>query len=379
MSVNGMVVGRVFGIEIRASRSWVVILLLVTLIMASQLDAIPERTWSQTVSVLGGAVAAVLFFVSVVAHELAHCLAARRFGIEARSIQLNFFGGLSWLSRQARRPVEEFIISVSGPIANVALAAVFIAIGLGLGEAAGIASPVATKVGVVNIILAAFNMIPGFPLDGGRALRAVIWGMTKSYEKGTLWASLAGQGIAAFFMMAGLAWVFASGIDGLWLLIIGYYLFTRARGSLGELALRRALKGLTIGNMWLDTLPEVERSTTLADFLRDLAPGTDTASDPHFMVVEEGVIWGMLPASRVLRVDSRVWDATRVGEVMTPIDKIEKLTYQTEVLRALEAMYASDVRELPVIEENQVQGFVGMDSLLRFVASRMTSENGRPA
>jgi Zn-dependent protease len=373
-----MLIGRLFGIEVRASRSWVIIVLVVALMMASLFDA-EAQGWGRGASLVAGTIASGLFFASVVVHELSHCLVARRFGIEAKSIQLNFFGGLSWLSRRTRRPVEEFLLSVAGPVANILLAAVFLAVGIGLGEDGGLAASVARRVGYINVVLAAFNLIPGFPLDGGRALRAVVWGVTGSYDKGTIWASVAGQAIAALMMMVGLALSFGQPLDGIWLLVVGYYLLTRARSGMGELALRRALAGLTVGQMWLDTLPPIERSASLSDFLELLGPSADTTTDPHFMVVEDGVIWGMLPSSRVLQVDSKVWDSTTVGDVMTPIDKVEKLSFQTEILRALEAMYASDVRELPVVDDNQVQGFVGMDSLLRFVASRMSSEEGRIA
>ena len=369
---SGMLIGRVFGIEIRASRSWVFVLVLVTLVMASKFDQ-TQPSWGRTATVVAGAVASALFFASVILHELSHCLVARRFGIQARSISLNFFGGLSWLSRQAVRPLEEVAYSIAGPLANVLLAGVFLAIGYAAGERAVIVGAVATYVGLLNLILAAFNLIPGAPLDGGRVLRAAVWGLTGSYEKGTLVASLAGQALGALLMMAGLAVAFGGDPSGVLIGLVGYYLLSRARASLGELTLRRALAGLTVRNLWLNTLPHVERSATLTEFLRHLGPGTEMVSDPHFMVVDGGVLWGLLPASRVMQIDSRQWDTVRVGDMMTPIDKVEKLSFQTDIMRAMEAIYASDMSELPVVDDNVVQGFVGRDALLRFVASRLTS------
>lgn len=372
MAGDGVVIGRVFGIEIRASRSWIFVLVMVTLTMASQYDQ-SYPAWGRVSTVAAGAFASVLFFASVVLHELAHCLVARRFGIQPRSISLNFFGGLSWLSRRAVRPLEEFSYSIAGPLANVVLAAVFLAIGALVGPRLEVVTAVATSAGLINVILAAFNLIPGAPLDGGRVLRAVVWGATGSYEKGTRVSAISGQVLGSLVMMCGLAWAFAGDLTGILIGLVGYYLLSRARQSLGELVLRRALAGLTVRNLWLDTLPQVERSATLTDFLRHLGPGNEMVTDPHFMVVEDGIIWGLLPASRVMQLDSRQWDTVRVGEMMTPIDKVEKLSFQTDIMRALEAIYASDMSELPVVDNNVVQGFVGRDALRRFVASRLAS------
>ncbi len=369
---DGMTIGRLFGIEIRASRSWIFVLVLVTLTMASQFDQ-TFPAWGRGATVLAGAISSALFFASVIVHELSHCLVARRFGIQARSISLNFFGGLSWLSRRALRPMEEFSYSIAGPVANLVLAGLFLALGAVVGSEAEFVAAIASRVGIINLILAIFNLVPGAPLDGGRVLRAAVWGATGSYEKGTRVASIAGQVLGALLMMYGLAVAFAGELTGILIGMVGYYLLSRARASLGELTLRRALAGLTVRNLWLETLPPVERSATLTEFLRHLGPGNEMLTDPHFMVVEDGIIWGILPASRVMQVDSRQWDTLRVGEMMTPIDKVEKLSYQTDIMRAMEAIYASDMNELPVVDNNEVQGFVGRDALLRFVASRLGS------
>jgi Zn-dependent protease len=372
MAATGTVIGRVFGIEIRANRSWILVLVLVTLTMASQFDQ-EYPTWARAATLVAGGISSALFFASVIAHELSHCLVARRFGIQARSISLNFFGGLSWLNRQAVRPIEEFSYSVAGPLANVIIAVVFFAVAYAADGRSEVVEAISTRVAIINAILALFNLIPGAPLDGGRVLRAAVWGATGSYEKGTVVASLAGQALGALIIMGGLAEALAGDLGGLLVGVVGYYLLSRARTSLGELTLRRALAGLTVRNLWLDTLPHVERSATVGELLQNLGPVSEAVPDPHFMVVDEGVLWGLLPASRVMQVDSRQWDTTRVGDMMTPIDKVEKLSFQTDIMRAMEAIYASDMNELPVVDENVVQGFVGRDALLRFVASRLAS------
>jgi Zn-dependent protease len=354
----------------------VFVLVIVTLVMASQFDQ-SHAAWGHTATILAGAVASALFFGSVIVHELAHCLVARRFGIEARSISLNFFGGLSWLSRQALRPFEELCYTLAGPISNLVLATLLLVVAAATDGRSVVVSAVAEQVGYLNLVLAIFNLIPGAPLDGGRVLRAAVWWMTGSYEKGTAVSAVVGQAFGALVMMVGLAIAFAGDLSGILIGLVGYYMLTRARSSLGELALRRALAGLTVRNLWLTTLPTVERSETLSGFLDRLGPDREIGDDPHFMVVDNGVIYGLLPASRVMQIDSRQWDATTVGALMTPIDKVEKLSYQTDIMKAMEAIYASEMNELPVVDENVVQGFVGRDALLRFVASRLaTNANG---
>jgi len=145
---------------------------------------------------------------------------------------------------------------------------------------------------------------------------------------------------------------------------------------MGEVVLRRALHGLTVQSLWLEALPQIARQATVGELIRELTPD-GTAVDPHYMVVDGGIIWGVVPASRALLADPGEWDTLHVSDLMTPIDKLEKLSYDTEIVRAMEAIYASGANELPVVSDNVVQGFVGRDALLRFVASRVSMDTGQ--
>jgi Zn-dependent protease len=375
MAAKGFVLGRVFGIEVRASRSWSIICLLVTVSLALHFTQAAEG-WSG-VAVFGAALAAsLLLFVSVLFHEVAHCVVARRFGIPARSVTLNFFGGFSALGREASRPIEELAVSVAGPLVNAAFAVIFFAVEWLAEGRSDMVSQVSGLLARLNVVLTAFNLAPGLPLDGGRVLRAVVWWLTGSYERATRVAAFGGVAVAGLLMMAGLALVLTGAFDGLWVALVGFYLYSRARASRFELVLRSALNGLTVASMWLHTLPQVGRSTTLEGFAQELSPIGEEATDPHFMVVDEGIIWGVVAASHLARVDRGRWKATTVGDIMTPIGSLQQLSFRTDIMRALEAMNSSDVGELPVVENNTIQGFVGRDSLLRFVSSRIASENG---
>lgn len=372
MAVRELVVGKAFGIEVRASRSWLFVYALVTIAMALQFE-VQYSDWSAGAIIAAGIVTSTLLFGSVLLHELAHCIAARSFGINARSVTLNFFGGMSSLGREATRPVEEIVIAASGPAINVALTLMFAVASYVAKPLDGLVATVASYIAGLNFALTIFNLLPGLPLDGGRILRSIAWWLTGSYEKGTRVAAGGGVVLSALLLMLGVALVLAGKLDGLWIGFIGFYLYGRARMSRFELDLRRALEGLTVGSMWLRTLPQVERSLTLDRFAEEIAPGFDGTEDPHFMVVDDGVIWGIIAASHLGRIDASLWSVTKVDEIMTPISQVEKLSMQTEIMRVIDAMNASEVGELPVIENNAVQGFVGREALLRFVSSRVSS------
>jgi Zn-dependent protease len=371
----GVVIARVSGTEVRASRSWVFVFLFVALLMAvdarKPFEALP--IWVPILVGLGGS---FILFLSLLFKLVAHCAAARSFGIAVKSVTLSFFGGTASLAREAARPLEEFVIAAAGPVANALLAGVLMAIVTVATSYELAVADTLRRLAGINVALAVFNLAPGLPLDGGRMLRAAVWWVTGSLDRATRIASIAGQVVAALCMMVGIAIFLLNDLFGLLIAFLGYYLYSRARASGFELSVRRALNGLTVGSMWLDTLPQVERSTTLLDFARQIGPGLDGMTDQHFMVVDEGVIYGVVAVSHVGRIPAANWPTSRVEDVMKPIADLEKPSFQTEIFRALEAMTRSDIGELPVVENNAVQGFVGREALLRFVSSRIAAQSG---
>jgi Zn-dependent protease len=372
---TGIVVTRVLGTEVRANRSWIFVFLFVAILMAVDSRKAFE-SYHVLVSVAVGLAGSFVLFLSLLLKLVAHCAAAKLFGIDVKSLTLSFFGGTASLAREAARPVEEFVIAAAGPVANATLAGLLlVAYAVATTYELAIATPLERLVGV-NVALALFNLAPGLPLDGGRVLRAAVWQATGSFDRATRVASLGGQVVAALCMMAGLAIFLLGDPFGLLIAFLGYYLFSRARASGFELSVRSALEGLTVASMWLDTLPQIERSTTLLEFARQIGPGLDGVTDQHFMVVDEGVIYGLVAVSHVGRIPAAQWPTARVEDVMKPISEFEQLSFQTEIFRALEAMTRSDIGELPVIENNAVQGFVGREALLRFVSSRIAAQNG---
>src|SRR5215216_6693905 len=238
-------VGRIAGIEVRVDSSWVVIALLITYSMYLQVSQVYQNISG------GGAVglgigATVLFFGSVLVHELTHALAAQARGIRVQDITLFLFGGATRAKVESRGPGDEFLIALVGPLTSGLLAGLF-GIVAGLGRDV-LSTPLAGTFGYLawtNLLLAAFNLVPGFPLDGGRLLRAAIWKTTGSLARATRIASMAGQGVGWLLVAAGVAWLLAGDLaGGIWFAFIGWFLVQAARSSYQELQLQQLLRGV---------------------------------------------------------------------------------------------------------------------------------------
>ena len=218
--------GRVLGIPISINYSWILAFLLFTFLLGSQFGETYPR-WSSLQQWGIAAITTVLFFLSVLAHELSHSVVAVRMGIPVRGITLFIFGGVSQLAQEARRPLTEFLVAVVGPLSSVVLSLGFYGINQlvrGFSDSLG---AISFMLFTINLSLAAFNMLPGFPLDGGRVLRSVVWGISGSYWRGTLVAARAGQGVGGLLMAGGLVWLLIgtdNRFQGLWMALIGGFL-----------------------------------------------------------------------------------------------------------------------------------------------------------
>jgi Zn-dependent protease len=367
--MGGVKIGTLWGIEVRADGSWLLVIALILFSLYMQFEEAFDVPDGSAAPLLAAAVATAMLFISVLIHELSHCLGARLVGILARSITLHFYGGLSWLDRSPARPGEEFVIVVAGPAANLLLGGLFVGLSWMCEQLAPLSASVSLVVGELNLVLAIFNIVPAFPLDGGRLLRSVLWKLTGQHDRATNMVAVVGQAIAALTMMVGLAITFSSGADGLWLIVVGFYLYSRARVGRQEASMRKALAGYTVRNLWLDPLPQIEPLASLAQ----LAEQGGAGADAKFMVVADGVIWGLVGGPHLEKVEPAQWNRVVVRDVMTPIGSLEQLSYETDIVRALEAVSRSELGELPVVEGNVVEGFVGIDSLLRFVRSRLAT------
>jgi Zn-dependent protease/CBS domain-containing protein len=365
---NGIRLGRAFGIRVTLDLSWIVVFLLVcwnlTLVFSSWHPA-----WSLFESAMLAVVAAVLFFASILAHELAHSLVAQTFGIPVGEIRLFLFGGVSNLQREPTSPEAELGTTIVGPITSIGFGALMLALSTFFVpmvtpdralDALAATGPVGTLLlwlGAVNIGVGLFNLIPGFPLDGGRILRALLWSATRDLRKATLWSSTVGQIVGWTFVLLGVAMFFGLRVPffgsgpaaGLWLAFIGWFLASAAHASQRNVFLEDAFEGVTVRQLMRRTRYVMPSETTISDAARQWFMRT---SEHAFPVVDEhGQFAGLLTTTDVRKVAEDVWDDTPVTQAMTPVTALVVTTPSESATEALRKLAETDVEQLPVVRE----------------------------
>jgi Zn-dependent protease/CBS domain-containing protein len=382
-------VARILGINIYLDWSWLFIFLLVTWNLAVAVFPVVHPDWGVGLTIGISLAASFLFFGSVLAHELAHSVVARRFGLPVRRITLFIFGGAADIGREPPSPKSEFWIAIVGPITSVVLGVIFTAIGLVLINGGAIFSgiqmetlaslgPVATLMlwlGPINLLLGIFNMVPGFPLDGGRILRSILWAISKNMVKATRWATFAGQLVAWMFIFTGIAMVFGisvpifgSGIiGGLWLAFIGWFLNNAAISSYRHAVVTNMLEGVEVARLMRPDTPSVEPHLPLSTLVYEYMLGTD---ENAFPVVENDQLRGMVYMEDIRKIPRERWDATLVREVMTSAESLEVVGPHEEVTGALDKLTRRDVHQLPVVQNNQFMGVLRQRDIVRWLQTQ---------
>ncbi len=363
---NGVRVGKIFGINIRVDWSWFFILLLITWNLAIAFAQLHPQ-WSPAAQWGLAFLATLLFFISVLAHELAHSLVARAQGLPVRNITLFLFGGVSNIQREPNSPKNEFIMAAAGPFISLVIGILLLAFVAGSlaalgqpffpGRIAARLSPFQTILiwlGSINIILGIFNLIPGFPLDGGRMLRSILWGLTNNLRTATRWAAFLGQAIAWIMIVAGISMAFGvrlpffgTGlISGLWLAFIGWFLNSASVQSYQQTAIQEMLDGVPVSSLMRQNPPSVEPDCSISDLVHTHMM---TSDDQAFPVLDQGRLVGLIALADVRRVPKEEWETVHVSEVMTPAHKLVTVTPQDDAAEAMQTLLENDVRQLPVV------------------------------
>lgn len=364
--------GRIFGIEIGLHYSWILIALLITFSLAAHFRAVAPQ-WGNTVIWSAAIITGLLFFVAIIAHELAHALVARQRGLPVRSISLFALGGVAQIEQEAADAKTEFWMGIAGPVMSVLIgcACLGAALLVGWSPVAPPATPataVLVWLGYINVGLAIFNLIPGFPLDGGRVLRAVIWWLTGDAARATRIATAVGQIVAFGFIIYGVVSFFnGSGFNGLWLAFIGWFLMSAARASREQLEMTESLRGVRVGDLMARECAMVEPHTNLQTFVDEylLRQGGRC-----YLVTEGERVAGLITSQEVRDVPRNRWPYTTVHDVMIPIERLHAVTPETPVAEALELIGRADVNQLPVISGGRLAGIISRDRVLRFLVTR---------
>lgn len=396
---SGIRIGRLFGIQITLDLSWIVIFLLVCWNLTMVFSAW-HPAWGFGPSIALAIVAALLFFGSVLAHELAHSLVARAYGIDVREIRLFLFGGVSNIAHEPPSAKAELLIAAVGPITSIAfgilmsvIASAFVGPAVTSGQVAGVLagmSPLATLLawlGSINLIVGVFNLIPGFPLDGGRILRAALWAGTGDLRRATLWASMVGQIVGWIFVAFGVAMFFGVNIpffgrglvSGVWLVFIGWFLASAASASYRNVYVHDALAGVHVVNLMQRAGPAIPPETSVEDAVRQWFMRSPEHAFP--VTDESGALLGLVCPSDIRKISDTEWPARRVVDVMTPFERLAIATPAEDAQEALEALAQRDVEQLPVVREGtrEIVGVFTRRDVARWLELRAAPLHHRPA
>jgi Zn-dependent protease/predicted transcriptional regulator len=366
----GMRIGKVLGIPIFLHSTWIIIFAAITYSLYEQFKLQnpgwpPAQQWSV------GVFTSILFFASLLFHELAHSVVAQHYKIRVLSITLFIFGGVASIERDPSKAIQEFNIAIAGPLASGFLAGVF----FGLVHAFPsnqVVSAVFTWLWTTNLLLAVFNLLPGFPLDGGRIFRALIWGATKSFSKATRVAGASGRMIAyAMILLGGFA-VFKGFIgQGLWSVFIGFFLLNAAQESVAQAALRETLSGLRAADVMSHEVPTIGRAISLEEYGAEVLR---TGRRCHLVITDDRLV-GMMNVHTLNSVPRHEWGSTSVQAVMIPRERILWATPDEPLLGLLERLLTADINQMPIVSGSdngaaQIIGMVSRDSILRVMQTR---------
>ena len=366
---QGIRIGRIFDIPIYLDLSWILIFGLITLFLAMQFrQQHPQWTTAEHWAV--GILTSALFFASVVFHELAHSVVAQRYKIKVLSITLFIFGGLARIGREPTKAIQEFNIAIAGPVASVFLAGFFYLLTL-VFPSNQMLGALATYLYKSNGMLAAFNLLPGFPLDGGRIFRAMVWGATKDYTRATRVAGASGKIIAFGLIVIGVWSTFNKDLSGIWLVLIGWFLLNAAQASVAQVTIRETLSGLRAADVMSRDVPTVPGNTSLEEYSNEVLR---TGRRIHIVTMDDRLV-GLMNVAALNRMPRDEWRVNSVQSVMVPRENILWASPEEPLQRLLERLIAADVNQMPVVSHGEegtanIIGMVTRDAILRVIQTR---------
>jgi len=364
--------GRISGIEIGLHYSWFIIAALIMFSLGEHFRQVYPK-WGTSQIWITALFTAVLFFVSLLLHELSHSLVAQARGLKVKAITLFALGGVSQIQDDATDAKTEFWVAIAGPIASLIIGFGCLGIAVSLGwhrpvEPRTGVTAVLVWLGYINVALAVFNMIPGFPLDGGRVLRAIVWAITKNADRSTRIAARVGQVVAFLFILDGI-WQFFSGagFGGLWIAFIGWFLMDAAKASYAQGEITAAFQGVRVSSVMSRDCLTVNRAMNLQGFVDTSLLRTGQRC---YAVEDQGRLVGLITPRDVGAIPRERWDMTTVREAMRPLGELHIITPDTPVLDALKLMAGNDVNQLPVVANGTLQGVVSRSQIMQLLQAR---------
>ncbi len=364
-------IGRLFGIPLGLNLSWFISLGFVIAALGLRVypDLFPDHeTW---LHITLATVSAGLFFASIIFHELAHSLVAKHYSIPVKEITLFVLGGVARIAREAPRPFAEFVMAAAGPLASLVLAAFFFVLWIATGTSDGPLGTMLQWLWIMNVILALFNLVPGFPLDGGRVLRAILWGAMGNYQRATRISTLGGHLTAYGLMIIGTVIILGpddlvmglSPFNGLWLVVLGMFLKASAHQSYFQMRVVKVLRDYPVATNMTWDLPTIADTVTAEDALRWYGE-----KRVFLFVTHDGAVVGIVDGRRLRAVPQEARSKTTIAQIMTRSSDAAVVGPEDDMASVLERMELEDVFDLPVVEDGRVVGHVGRDSFLQIFA-----------
>ena len=365
----GIPVARLFGIEIRVQLAWVFVLALVSVIAVGQLNQVDPTLEESMAWILGGFVA-LGFFISSVSHDMAHALVARRRGVDVKSIGISFFGGATPLDPSSTKPGDDAIIAASGPFASLAISGICFALMTGVlaaGPSFGAAAGVLAVLVFLNLVLGLVNLVPAYPLDGGRIIRDLVWRRTGSERTGWRAAGQSGRLTGLVVIGVGITFLVAKGdVTGAMLALTGWFFVLSSNQVRDRIRLDDLVGGRVVTDAMELAATAVSPNLTVDTFAAQLFTGESPVT--AVPVEDEDRVVGLIGISQVRRIPRGRWPSTRVGDVMAKPPKLVFLAPTEPLRQGLERIYRAGLDGLPVLDDGRLLGVLTKRGIGRFIA-----------
>jgi Zn-dependent protease len=356
--------GKIMGIPIGLDYSWFLVFALLTWSLSSSYYPSEFKNWTPLLYWLMGAVTAIMLFVSVLLHELGHSAIALRYNIPVRSITLFIFGGIARIEAEPPSAIAEFRIAIAGPLVSLVLAVCFYIVQPVVSDLQPLWG-LAKYLAYINFALVIFNLIPGYPLDGGRVFRAIVWAVTKNLRRATLIAAHLGRVFGFLFIIVGVWQMFSGNFgNGLWIAFIGWFLDNAAFGQIQQIMFQGLLASHTVSQAMSTHCAAVPEELTLQQLVDDHILGS---AQRCFLVHRGDKAVGMITLHRIKEVARLEWATTRAAQVMLPLEQLKRTSPDTELWVALQQMDRDGVNQLPVTRDGNVIGMLSREDVITFL------------
>lgn len=370
MTSHSLKIGRVSGIEIAVHWSWLIVFALLTWSLATAFFPGYFPFWSPGTDWLVAAISSLLLFVSVLLHELAHSLVAQAQGLRVRNITLFVFGGVSNVESEPQTPGREFVMAAAGPVTSLIIGLLSYAV---LRYSTSFLSTevrgTLLALAFYNITLAVFNLIPAFPLDGGRVFRSVVWAITHNLRRATSIASFVGHLFGYLFIFGGVFMAISGDfLGGMWLVFIGWWLSNAAEISNRQVQLESSLNGVRVAAVMRPDPIEVPADTSILDFVEHFVLARNLRAAP--VVSADNRLVGLVTLGEARSVPRDRWATTRVTEVMLAADHLTVASPDEPLVQALRDLSKDDINQLPVVDQGHLVGLLTRSDVIRYLQVR---------